>query len=100
MNSEFVKKYSNKIIWNICNYNKNSKYNAKNLARKYLKKDVLHTIPYNTLVSEVTQEAMLVELILKFRTLREEGENLEFVTSVRELLEEILLRYKLTRSMI
>ena len=99
LDNEFVKKNSKKIIWNICKYDKNSKYNAKNLARKYFKKEVVHTIPYNTLISEVTQEEMLVELILKFRTLREEGENLEFVSSVRELLEEILLRYKLTRSM-
>lgn len=100
LNSEEIQKNKKKIIWNICKYDKNSKYNAKNLLRNILKKETVCETAYNTLVSEATQEGKLVELMLKFRTIRENGENLEFILNSKKLVEEILLKYQQARVII
>ena len=49
-NIKIFDKIYHKIIWNICKYDKNSKYNTKNLLRTILKKQILCQINYNTLI--------------------------------------------------
>ena len=94
-----TKKILNKdnVIWNICKYDKSSKYNIKNLTRNILKRQKVYGVPYNTLVLDASQEGNLVELIIRFRTLKLESENLEFFTQAKELVEGILLKYQETR---
>ena len=99
LNTEEFKKIKKKTIWNICKYNKNSKYNTKNLLRTVLKKEKVLETPYNVLVSEATQEGKLAELMIRFRTIKESGENLEFVSKLKILIEEILLKYQEIRTM-
>ena len=87
----------NKIIWNICKCDKNSKYNSKNLTRNILRKQKIYETNYNTLVLEATQEGNLAELLIRFRTLKTEDENSLFASKAKELVEGILLKYQETR---
>lgn len=87
-----------KAIWNICKNDKNSKYNSKNLSRKILKKENIYEIDYNTLVADATQEGGIPELMLRFRTLREEDENQEFILKAKKMIEKIILKYREVRS--
>lgn len=87
----------NKVVWNICKYDKKSKYNAKNLARNILKKQAVYETHYNTLVLEAAQEGNLAELLIRFRTLKTEDENALLISKAKELVEGILLKYQETR---
>jgi len=86
-----------KLVWNICRYDKNSKYNLKNLSRTILKRQAVYQTNYNTLLLDATQEGNLAELLLRLRTIREDEENLEFFSKVKQLTEGILLKYQETR---
>ncbi len=87
-----------KILWNICKHDKNSKYNSKNLLRTVLKKQTVCETPYNTLIYDACGEGKLAEVLLNFKTLREEDENLMFVNRMKELQESVLLRYQERRA--
>lgn len=87
-----------KVIWNICKYDKNSKYNVKNLSRTILKKQNICQINYNTLIIDETQDGGLAELMLRLRTVREDEENTEFIVKIKEMIEQILVKYQETRS--
>lgn len=89
---KYIKEY--KIIWNICKYDKNSKYNTKNLTRTVWKKQTVYNVPYNTLLFEATSEGTLAELLLRIRTLKNEDENSQLFKEVKNLTEGILLRYQ------
>lgn len=89
---KYIKEY--KIIWNICKYDKNSKYNTKNLTRTVWKKQIVYNVPYNTLLFEATSEGTLAELLLRIRTLKNEDENSQLFKEVKNLTEGILLRYQ------
>ena len=83
-----------KIIWNICKYDKNSKYNIKNLTRTVWKKQTIYNVPYNTLLFEATSEGTIAELLLKIRTIKNEDENLELFKELKNLTEGILFKYQ------
>lgn len=95
-----MEKISNKIIWNICKYNEKSKYNTKNLTRTILKKTTIYETRYNTLIMDAAQEGKIVEQLIRFRTLKEENENLIFVKKIQELVQAIFLKYQETRLII
>ena len=90
--------YTNKILWNICRFDKNSKYNARNLTRTILKKQSVYETCYNTLIAEAVQEGNLAEVIARFRTLKIEDDNLLFMTKIKELIEGILVKYQEVRA--
>lgn len=93
--SKFLNK--NNVIWNICRYDKNSKYNTKNLTRTILKKQSVYETAYNTLISDAVQEGNIVEILIRFKTLKGEDDNSLFVEKIKELIEGIILKYKETR---
>lgn len=93
-----TKKVIHKSIWNICKYDEKSKYNIKNLSRSILRKCTIYEIPYNTLLMEASQEGTLVELIIRFKTLKDEDENLTLISKTEELIQGILLKYQQMRS--
>lgn len=95
---EEIQKMQRKIVLNMCRNDKKSKYNAKNLARKLLKKRGICEIDYNTLVLDASQEGGIPELMLRFRTLRNDDEISEFMAKVKNLIEEILIKYREMRS--
>lgn len=93
-----MKRFSNKVHWNICKYDKNSKYNSKNIVRKLLRKQEITEINYNTLVMEAAQEGNLVELLFRFRTLKgTEQENYVFIENIKKLIELIQLKFQSSR---
>lgn len=98
LNKKGMQKIYHKIIWNICKSDKNSKYNSKNLTRKILKRERICETDYNTLVSEATQEGGIPELMLKFRTIKEDDSNFTFISKIKILIEEIILKYREMRS--
>jgi len=87
----------NKFIWNICRYDKNSKYNNKNLSRTILKGQNICSTWYNTLVLDATQEGGVAELLLRLKTLKTEDDNKVFIEEIKQLNEKILLKYQETR---
>lgn len=93
-----TQKFLNKIVWNICRYDKKSKYNSKNLARTILKRQPIYETHYNTLVADAAQEGNLVEVLIRFKTLKDEDENSLFISKIEELNEGILLKYQETRT--
>lgn len=97
-NIEIFDKIHHKIIWNICRHDKNSKYNIKNLSRTIFKKQVICQTNYNTLILDIAQEGNLAELMLRFRSIREDEETVEFMKKINELNEAILLRYQELRT--
>lgn len=84
----------NKVIWNICRYDSKSKFNSKNLIRNILKKQYIFETHYNTLVSDVVQEGNLVELLIRFKTLKDEDENKEFIEKIEEMIQGILIKHE------
>ena len=82
----------NKFIWNICKYDKNSKYNLKNLSRTILKKQTICQTDYNSLILDATQEGGIAELLLRLRTIRVDDESLDFVSNIKKLVEKIILK--------
>lgn len=98
LNKKEIQRIYRKLVWNICKSDKNSKYNAKNLTRKLLKREKVNEIDYNTLVSESAQEGGIPELMLRFRTIREEDSNFVFVSKVKLLIEDIISKYRELRS--
>lgn len=97
LNQDIIKALSRKILWNICRYDKKSKYNTKNLTRQILKKQFVCETNYNTYILEASQDGTLAEMILRFRTLKEDDENLQFYTKEKELVQAMLLKYQETR---
>ena len=87
----------NKVVWNICRYDSKSKFNSKNLIRNILKKQYVFETHYNTLVSDAVQEGNLVELLIRFKTLKDEDENKEFVAKIEEMIQGILIKHEETR---
>ena len=62
-----------------------------------LKRQSIYETHYNTLVLEAAQEGNITELLIKFKTLKSEDENLSFVKKIEELIEGIFLKYQETR---
>lgn len=85
---------SGKVIWNIGKYDKNSKYNIKNLTRTIWNRQPIYNIPYSTLLFEATNEGTLAEVLLRIRTIKTEDDTLDILKSGKELSEGILLKYQ------
>ena len=87
-----------RVVWNICKYDKNSKCNTKNLLRTVLKRQTICETPYNTLIYDACGDGKIAEMLLNFRTLIDEDENLTFINKIKELQEAVLLKYQERRS--
>ena len=87
-----------RVVWNICKYDKNSKCNTKNLLRTVLKRQTICETPYNTLIYDACGDGKIAKMLLNFRTLRDEDENLTFINRIKELQEAVLLKYQERRS--
>ena len=85
---------ANKVIWTMCRYDKNSKFNTRNLTRTIWKKGLLYAIPYNTLLFEASQEGGIAEFLLRVRTMKAEDENTELFKELNNLVEGILYKYQ------
>lgn len=93
-------KKSNSIL-TIGKYDDKSKYNAKNISRNILRtKDIINTVPYNTILFEEMQEGRLIDMFLRFLNLSEKDENTFFVDEIKRLKEDIDKKEALIRQVI
>ena len=84
-----ILKRSNTII-TLGKYDTKSKYNAKNISRNILRtKEIINTIPYNTVLFEDIQEGKLIDMFIRFLGLKSKDENTFFVDEIKRLKEDI-----------
>lgn len=74
-------------------YDKNSKYTAKNITRYIKEKELICTIPYNTLFFEACNEGEVTDFFIKFRKINPKDKNYLFLEEIRKASERII--YKL-----
>lgn len=99
LKTDYINKISHKFIWNLCRYDENSKCNIKNVNRSLLKRERVYGIPYNTLLFEAAHEGGVPELLIRFRTLKEEdGENFLLISQLKEFNEGIVQKYQELRA--
>lgn len=80
---------SNTII-TLGKYDEKSKYNAKNISRNILKtKEIVNTVPYNTVLFEDIQEGKLIDMFIRILSMRGKDENTFFVDEIKRLKENI-----------
>lgn len=84
---------NNKTIVLLGKCDEESKYNAKNVGRYMVIKDVL-PIPYNTQFLEATNEGKVADLFMRIRTKTFKDSNTIFVESVNEASQRILEKLK------
>lgn len=77
-------------IMAISKYMDDSKYNAKNITRNLLRrKDLINTIPYNSLFFESTQEGTVIDLFLNFMRIKDKDANYNFIEEIKRLQENV-----------
>ena len=82
-----------KCIPVIGKYNRNSKYNKKNVMRYLGEKKDLNIIPYSTLFFEAAEEANVTEMFLKLRNIKDTNDsNYFFMEEVLKLTNNIIDR--------
>lgn len=81
---------SNNTIITIGRYMENTKYNIKNISRNVLKsKELVNTIPYNSLFFESTQEGRAIDLFLSLTRIKERDMNYFFLQEIKRLYNTI-----------
>ena len=71
-------------------YDKNSKYNIKNVSRYMREKRPVCAIPYNTLFFEACNEGKVADYFIKFRRINSKDKNALFINSVKDTAERII----------
>ena len=74
-------------------YDRNSKFNTKNVERTYRVKDVVG-IPYNTLFFESANEGGLADFFTQYRKLKPTHPQANLVSSMEEFSEKMIYRLK------
>lgn len=94
-----ILKNANTII-TLGKYDEKSKYNAKNISRNILKtKEIINTIPYNTVLFEDIQDGKLIDMFIRFFELNSKDENTFFVDEMKRLKENIEKRELILQQM-
>lgn len=74
-------------------YNKESKYNKKNVIRYLQEKKDINLVPYNTLFFEASEEATVTEMFLKLKDIKDTNDsNYFFMEEVLKLTNNIITR--------
>lgn len=90
-NNEFYKRKN--IMLTIGRYDKNSKYNIKNITRYLKEKKMVSAIPYSTLYAEACSEGGIIEYILKAKLITDEtDDNNIFIKEIKALDENIIFK--------
>ena len=90
-NSELLQ--SPKTLILVGRYDKFSKYNVKNISRFLEEKNLILTIPYNTLYFEAADEAGVPYLFLRFKKISDSDDrNALFASEVKRAAENIIYR--------
>ncbi len=92
-------KKANTII-TLGKYDEKSKYNAKNITRSIIKsKEIINTVPYNTVLFEDIQEGKLIDMFIRFLELKSKDENTFFIEEIKRLKESIEKKEQLLQQM-
>ena len=84
---------SKKTLLLVGRYDKYSKYSIKNISRYMNEKNIVSTIPYNTLFFEAAEEGKVPDLFLRLRkTVDEDDRNGFFIAEVGRTVENIIYR--------
>ena len=87
-----------KSVIAIGKYMENTKYNAKNISRNLLRmRDLINTVPYNSLFFEASQEGKVIDLFLNFMKIKEKDENYFFVQELKRLYETIKMKLDMSQ---
>lgn len=79
-----------KTIITLGKYDDKVKYNAKNISRNVLRqKEIINTVPYNSVLFEAVQEGKIIDIFLKFLSLKTKDENYIFLEEIKRLSEDI-----------
>lgn len=74
-------------------YDKNSKYNIKNVSRYLKEKKIISAVPYNTLYLEAASEGGIIEFMLKAKNVTDESDtNNIFIKELKKLDENIIFK--------
>lgn len=95
-NQEILKKDNTLVLMGM--YDKDSKYNSKNVARALNIKDEVLTVPYNTLFFEGCNDGKIVDTIMRFRKINPTDKNACFLEEVKRATNTIMERIKLLKT--
>ena len=92
--TEYLKKGNmlkpDNTVITIGKYMEDTKYNIKNITRSILKrKEMVNAIPYNKLFFEASQEGKVIDLFLNLMRITEKDANYDFVTKIKDLIQEV-----------
>lgn len=80
----------NKTLIAIGKYHDNTKFNARNISRNLLKrKEIVNTIPFNTLILEGTQEGKMIDVLWNLINLRIKDEKYFVIEEIKRLETKI-----------
>ena len=86
---------SPKTLLLVGDYDKDSKYNYKNITRYLKERNQVLTVPYNTLFFEASEEGMVADLFLqfaKYSNSNKEDQNTFFIEEVKRATDNIVYR--------
>lgn len=92
-NKEILKKDNTLVL--IGMYDKDSKYNSRNVARALNIRDEVLTVPYNTLFFEGCNDGKIVDTMMRFRKVNPTDKNAIFLEEVKKATNKIIERIKL-----
>ena len=74
-------------------YDRNSKYNTKNITRYLKEKKLVSAVPYNTLFLEACSEGQIIDFILRAKNVTDESDaNSIFIKEVKAVDENIIFK--------
>ena len=89
--NEFYKRKN--IMLLMGRYDRNSKYNTKNVTRYLKEKKTVLAVPYNTLFLEACSEGQIIEFMLKAKNVEDELDaNNIFIKEVQSVDESIIFK--------
>lgn len=90
----------NNTIITLGKYDDKSKFNSRNISRNVIRtKEIVNTVPYNTVLFEDVQEGKIIDLFIRFLSLNGKDENTFFVDEIKRLKESIENKEAIIRQM-
>ena len=81
-------------------YDNKSKFNLKNISRNIIRtKEMVNTVPYNTVLFDDVQEGKIIDLFIRLLELSEKDENTFFIDEIKRLKESIDKKASLIQQM-
>ena len=91
----------NNTIITLGKYDEKSKFNLKNISRNIIRtKEMVNTIPYNTVLFDDIQQGKIIDTFIKFLSLNDKDENTFFIDEIKRLKDNIDKKEALIRQVI